>query len=356
MIQTDPASPDRVISALQQILKIRELLGGKRPLNAVFLSAQKRHFCVEEPKSADISDIKFTILPEIADVLRRRDHFDICVLSCHNEGEEALLFNLRSKNFAKLYVTWMWDNHHHHIVNLRTAMLADVVLSSHRHAHQYLNHPLALCGPHLPACSRQWSAQQIRNHYPNGLPVMRADGIFGGYGRYKWLAERNAFIEQVMKEFPNHALSLVDIEDYFELPVAERLAGWANHKVHLVVPVASDLSTRVFEALMTGQIPVVPDNIPDLDRVISPEWQRSLPILRWKYGSTESVRAAWQECVTRFDADGAIGVARRHAYARDHHSLTARLQAFATFVREPMQFGLHNDGRMISWAEPSRTN
>ena len=352
MIQVDAASSDRVVAALHKIAETQQVLSGKRPLNAVFLSAQKRQFCTEEPKSADISDINFSILPDIAEVVQQRGHYDICVLCCHNESEEVPLFNLRSNNVATLYFAWMWDNHHHHIANLRTAMLADVVFSSHWYAHQYLNHPITLCGPHVPAYSRQWSVHRILQNYPDGLPVKRADEIFGGYGRYKWLPERNAFIERLIEEFPNHALSLVDIEDYFRLPIADRLADWVNHKVHLVVPVARDASTRLFEALMTGQIPLVPDNVRDLDRVISPELQRSLPIVRWQFGSTESVRAAWREGIARFDSDGAVGVACRHAYARDHHSLAARLQSFATFVRKPVQFTLQSDGRMMSWAEP----
>ncbi len=351
MNQTDVSSSDRIIAGFHKIRETQQALSGKRPLSAVFLSVQKEQFCAAEPKSLSISDINFAILPDIAEVIPQQNHYDVCILACHHRSEEVLLFKMRNDNFAKLYFTWMWDNHHHHIYNMRTAILGDVVFPSHWHAHRYLNHPMMLCGPHIPLCSRQWSAHQIVRNYPNGLPVIRADGIFGGYGRYKWLRGRNEFIEQVMKECPNNALSLVDVDDYYQLPIAERLAAWINHKVHLVVPVARDLSARVFEALMTGQIPLVPDDIPDLDRVISPELQRSLPILRWKIGSVESVRAAWRDGIARFNSEGAIGVARRHAFARDHHSLTARLAAFATFVRKPRELGLHDDGLMMTWVE-----
>jgi hypothetical protein len=326
-------------------------LSTKRPLNAVFLSAQKRQFCTQEPKSINVSDIEFTVLPDMQEVLRQRNHYDLCVLSCHNEGEEALLFNLRKNNIAKFYFAWMWDNHHHHLINIRTAMLADVVFSSHWHKHQYLNYPITLCGAHVPPYSRQWSAHLILQIYPDGLPTARADGLFGGFGRYQWLPERNAFIEQLMKRCPDHALSLVDVESYFRLPITDRLAAWMKHKVHLIVPVARDVSTRVFEALMTGQIPLVPDNVPDLDCVVSPDLQQLLPILRWRHGSIESVQAAWRAGVARFDSEGAVGVVRRHAFARDHHSLIARLRSFATFVRKPVKIALRSDGRTVFWVQ-----
>jgi hypothetical protein len=350
MDQINPTR-DRVFSALQNIANTRHVLSSKRPLNAVFLSAQKRHFCTQEPKSVDVSDIEFTVLPDIAEVLQQRSHYDVCVLSCHNEGEEKILFNLRRNNLAGLYFVWMWDNHHHHVTNLRTAMLADVVFSSHWHDHQYLNFPITLCGPHIPLHSRQWSARLISQIYPDGLPISRADGIFGGFGHYRGLSKRNAFIEQLMTQCPGHALSLVNVESYYQVPVKDRLAAWMNHKVHLIVPVARDLSSRLFEALMTGQIPLVPDDVPDLDRVVPTDLQQSLPILRWRHDSTESVQAAWRHGVERFDSEGAVGVARRHAFAREHHSLTARFQSFAAFVRKPVQIALQTDGGWVSWAQ-----
>jgi hypothetical protein len=99
----------------------------------------------------------------------------------------------------------------------------------------------------------------------------------------------------------------------------------------------------------------VPDNVPDLDRVVPPELQRSLPILRWQAGSVDSVQSAWRDAVARFDSEGASGIARRHAFARDHHSLTARLHAFAQFIRKPAQLILQNDRGWISWAQSGST-
>jgi len=231
-------------------------------------------------------------------------------------------------------------------------MLADVVFSASRQDHDYLSHPAFLCGVPMPAYSRQWSAQLIAQNYPDGLPFARADGIFGGFGRYQWLPERNTFIEQLMNQCPGHALSLVNsVDDYFRLPITDRLKAWTKHKAHLTVPL-SDVSTRVFEALMTGQIPLVPDDVSDLNLIVPADVQRVLPILRYRRGSIESVQAAWRDGVVRFDSEGAVGIARRHAFARDHHSLTARIRSFAAFLRKPGRNALRREGRIVSWVEP----
>src|SRR5262249_31398447 len=129
-----------------------------------------------------------------------------------------------------------------------------------------------------------------------------------------------------------------------------RLKEWADHKVHLIVPVARDLSTRVFEALMTGQIPLVPHDVGDLDLVVPADQQAALPILRYHAGSIESAKTSLRDALARFDAEGEEGVARRHAFARDHHTLAARLAAFARFIRRTSTLSLRGDGRQFWWA------
>ena len=254
-----------------------------------------------------------------------------------------------SIGLARLYGVWFWDNHHHHGFNLRVAMLADVVFVSHWHERQYLNLPIALAGAHIPACCRQWSAGAIARYYPGGLPVERHNGLFGGFGRYAWADERNRFIEAVAAACPEHHLTLGKIDAYFSVSAAERLRAWVEHKVHLVVPINRDVSTRVFEALMTGQIPLVPDNVPDLDLVIDPQVQAALPILRYKASDVESAKAGWRQGVALFDRDGAAGVRRRHEFARDRHSLAARLGDFAGFLRRPGPFNLISIGQHQFW-------
>lgn len=115
------------------------------------------------------------------------------------------------------------------------------------------------------------------------------------------------------------------------------------------MPIAADLSTRVFEALITGQIPLVPIDVTDLDRVVPPALQASLPIIRFQPNSSDSAAAAWREALARFDAEGAAGVTRRYLYAREHHCLTVRLARFADFLRQPGEFALDSDGLGVRW-------
>jgi hypothetical protein len=341
---------DRIISDIQEIKNVLSRLSAQAALKVVVWSPQKIQFCEQEIRTAAIDGVEFTILFDIAEILQSGATFDVAILCCHVEGgEEAALFQLRQHGIAQLYGVWFWDNHHHHGANLRVAALADVVFVSHWHERQYLNLPTALAGAHIPAYSNQWSPGAIARYYPNGLPAERLDALFGGFGRYGWAVERNRFIEAVSAVCPEHHITLGKIGAYFSVPAADRLRAWVEHKVQLVVPINRDISTRVFEALMTGQIPLLPDDVPDLDLVIEPQIQAALPILRYRTSDVESAKAGWRQGIALFDADGAAGVRRRYEFARDRHSLAARLGDFARFLRSPGKFKLASNGRHQFW-------
>lgn len=340
---------DKIVSNIQEIYSRLSALTEQAAVKVVLLSAQKQQFCEHEIRAAAMEGIEFTVLPNVAEVLQSGAVFDLAILCCHLQGEEAALFALRQRGLAALYGVWFWDNHHHQHINLRIAMLTDLVFVSHWHERQYLNLPAALAAAHVPAYSRQWSPGAIARHYPAGLPTERRNGLFGGFGRYSWAHERNRLIEALAAACPEHGLTLGKVDAYFQISAAERLRTWVEHKVQLIVPINRDVSTRIFEALMTGQIPLVPDDVPDFDRVIDPPVQAALPILRYQAGNVESAKAVWRQGIMLFDRDGAAGVRRRHEFARDRHSLAARLADFAEFLRRPGEFKLLGNGQIQFW-------
>src|SRR5262245_9954413 len=126
-MESQGAPADRIISNINSIFDSIRAVSSKKPLTAVFLSAQRRQFCSLEPNALVASDTNFVVLPEIQQVVQQGRRFDIAILCCHNAGEEALLFAMRAGRLARFYVCWMWDNHHHQTDNLRTALLADAI-------------------------------------------------------------------------------------------------------------------------------------------------------------------------------------------------------------------------------------
>lgn len=341
---------DRLLSSLRDMQAELASLAKRRTVKVVLLSLQKGLFCENEIRSAAFDDgVEFTILPDLTTLLKSDAVFDVAILCCHVLGEENAFLQMRERGLAKFYGAWFWDNHHHQTANLRTAMVADLLFVSHWHERGYLNHPRALAAAHVPLYSRQWSPGAVTHYYPAGLPSERLDGLFGGYGHYAWATARNQFLKSLQAACPAHALSLGRLSAYFEIPPDERLHQWTARKVHLTVPINRDISTRIFEALMTGQIPLVPDDLPDFDRVITPQDQNALPVLRYRANDVDSAKAAWQKGVALFDQAGSDGIQRRYAFARDRHSLASRLVDFAEFLRRPGSFRLASNRNVQFW-------
>src|SRR5437868_2804309 len=114
---------DRIVSSIQEIYSVLSGLSEQAAVKVVLLSLQKHQFCEQEIRAAAIDGIEFTVLPEIAEVRQSGAVFDLAILCCHLQGEEAALFELRQRGLAALYGVWFWDHHHHQRINLRIAML-----------------------------------------------------------------------------------------------------------------------------------------------------------------------------------------------------------------------------------------
>src|SRR5215471_280645 len=277
-----PRMTGRYKSAIDEAAAELARLSDTPSLRAMLFSPKSPNFCPEENRAAMFLGVEFNVLPEPNELFRQSLHYDVCIVDCHDNNEETVFMKFRSGNLAKLYFAWLWDNHHHPLHSFRTAMLADVVFVAHWRVRVSFNHPGVLPGAHMPACARQWSPALISRHYPKGLPVERSNALYGGYGHYDWAPERNALITRLRQRHPVSAVSSTDLNLYWRLPVEERLRSWVSHKVHLAIPIANDLSSRVFDALITGQIPLVPDSVTDLDLVVPPGAQAQLPILRYR--------------------------------------------------------------------------
>ena len=90
------------------------------------------------------------------------------------------------------------------------------------------------------------------------------------------------------------------------------------HKVSICLPLSGDLSQRLFDALLTGQIPIVPDDIHDLDHIIPAALQAELPVIRFAKYTAAAVAEAHAKALRAFDRDGEAGILRRHRFALGH--------------------------------------
>ncbi len=232
-------------------------------------------------------------------------------------------------------VLWMWDNHTAYIPNVHSAQTADLVFYSHSLYTDYLHNPASAIAGHVPACSAQWGHDEAAALFQATTSSRRRHSLLVNYVRYDFASERNAVITSVRENIPEATVLTMPATDrkrYFQLSSQQRFVEWAEHKATLILPVRNDLSTRLFDAMLCGLVPIVPTNISDIDLLISEEDQQRLGIVRINSYDIDEIRLATQSALQNYDRLGPEGALARHRFVLDHHMLVNRIAALLQMI------------------------
>lgn len=259
--------------------------------------------------------------PEIADA-------DLVIYLVHVQNDIESIKAMRKYRNDRVVAGWFWDNHHHLFENYAIGEHLDVIIPGHQVASDYLRNRKAVAAPALPLCVTQWSRQDAARWFEQYGDQPRNEQLYGGFVDYAFAPRRSGFLRQLQELLPGHALSLLserNLKVYFGRSEVERFAEWCRAKTSLVLPLWNDLSQRMFDALLCGQVPLVPVEIADLDHVISPALQKELPILRFTMRDPNSAVVAWEEAIGRFNEGGSDAAGVRHRFALENHMFSSRI-------------------------------
>jgi hypothetical protein len=253
---------------------------------------------------------------------------DLIVMLVHLQNEDEMIAQLRAVRDDRAVVGWFWDNHHHLFENYRIARKLDLVVPGHGFCGPYLRNRESQMLDPVPLCVTQWSRTTVAPWFERFGVGARSDALYGGFVDYAYAEHRRDFVQAVQQRLPGSALRLIDemrLQEYFGASEEDRFAEWCGYKTSLVLPLEKDLSQRFFDALLTGQVPLVAREIMDFDDVIPPQLQESLPVLRFSVTDPDSAVAAHKAAVAAFDRGGVAGARARHDYARDNHMFSSRI-------------------------------
>lgn len=230
-----------------------------------------------------------------------------------------------------LCVLWLWDNHISGMGNRRACAAADLVFASHAYASNYLLDPASLLVGHLPLCSAQWTRGEAASFFQEGRHRQRQHLILFNYVDYGAdYPERQRILTSLtagLQPIEELRMTREDRSRYFTLSRKERFFEWMRYKATVIVPLDRDLSTRVFDALLAGLVPIIPEHIPDVDYVIPRSIQEQLGVIRVPDLELKTVQAATIKALDLFDEMGQDGAVARHIYALENHMLVNRFTA-----------------------------
>jgi len=314
-----------------------------RPLRFFFVPSNETDFINYFPKAMFASEFA-ALKPEgfeyIADG-QDRSNCDVAIITAHGSDLSSALWNLRGMVPNTLLAVWLWDNHLSHTTNFKTALAADVVFPSHFYQSSYLINPASALLKHIPACTAQWTSDQARENFARLATRPRQSKLLANYVDYEF-SWRSALLKRLKAEVPEAEVLLMQANDrsrYFKKTQTDRFAEWMEYKSSIVLPVDTDLSTRVFDALLAGQVLLVPKSIKDFDAVIPPVDQDRLGILRIPDVEIATIKNYASQALKIFDETGEAGVRERHEYVLAHHMLTHRIKAMLEDIAQAARAG-----------------
>lgn len=230
-----------------------------------------------------------------------------------------------------IFVVWDWDNHHWLDYSTFLAAHSDLYVPAH-HENLYLlsryNHLIS--GP-VYATTFQWTRKFLADSLPEIIAAPRSNDPLGMHIPYATFPLRMRTVVTLNSHYPSIGFAE---RSFFDRSPQERLGDWMAHKSHWIIPVLNDVPIRIFDALASGGIPIVPESM----RFLSPVSAIDRKHIAF-YGAKDIV--APQALVARvnemFDEGGRDGLVARHRYALDHHHCNAGISRLLAYAAEAFE-------------------
>lgn len=214
---------------------------------------------------------------------------------------------------------WDFDNHHQIAESLNLAVLSDFYVPCHPHNNETFQAATNAMGAPVSAGVIQWSRAYLTEHRERLLAVSRNPAPLGRHIVYPQFPERNAMLQSLNTHFQHVGPSTRTYHDRTEL---DRLDEWASHMSHWIVPTRDDLPIRVFDALITGGLPILPASLKDLP-ALSPLQDH---LFYFKPTDVDAPYAIAKAATDQFRAQGEAGVIARHDLAMATSHVDTRVQ------------------------------
>jgi hypothetical protein len=316
-----------------------------KPENNLFCYILYKEIEVTEATSAEnnedyFADIKYEFLNTRWSPIKYSESFnEPCFYIIESHGSDISQLILRLESIAhkdSIISLWHFDNHIAYFENFKSAISSDINFITHNSGVPgYLTNSHSLIAEHIPACTLQFSKASIITGRNANLAHERVSKALFNYVDYP-NSPRAWILEELQKEVSDIADFLImpssDRSRYWKKPLEERYAEWAQYKCTVIVPLVEDLSTRVFDSLATGLIPIIPKNVRDIDSAIHPEVQEQLGIVIIDDLSPENVRNGIEKAILNFNKMGVDGIVKRTDYVINNALISHRVKSMTSFI------------------------
>lgn len=316
----------------------------KSNIDSILNDDSTRNYCYINPSvlSGECTDGVFnpTYFEDVSSIVKNNwtqlsledsyNHPCVYIITAHGSDISSLIWDLRAIAHQKsIYCLWHFDNHVAYFDNYKAATSCDFNFISHNAGVPgYLTNAISSVVAHIPSCCVQFGINELKEY---ALDVSKKERISKGLFNYIIYdhSPRTPVIHQLSQEVGDlgefKLMPSTDRTRYWSMNREERIREWGDYKCSVIIPLVEDSSTRVFDALATGQIPIIPESVLDLDDVIPTDIQRALGIVKIKDLSTENVINGIKQAIKNFDQSGPSGTIDRVEYVLNNATAGHRI-------------------------------
>jgi hypothetical protein len=169
---------------------------------------------------------------------------------------DLMSFFLEAENI--LFVVWDADNHHWSMLSTVLCLASDFYFPAHIERISYFQSLNPYVSQVVPLGSCQWSIELLEQNSELIVNSDRSDGPWGQHQFYPKFEMRNAVVKTVSELHP--AVGFISSGSRLTNPL-DSLKQWAGYKTHFCACVGGDMPYRVFDALITGGVAIVPSEL-----------------------------------------------------------------------------------------------
>jgi hypothetical protein len=318
--------------------RLREHFAG-RAIKKLFLSANLTDLQCEIPGLSVQSLPKmFFEVDDPSERAARKQSLAEALVIINNNDLSSMSARLAYQDFyadctQTCFMVWDWDNHHWLELSTFAAAHSDVYAPAH-HENLYLlsRFNWLIAGPVYCTCV-QWSHRQLTDSLPDILLTNRSDEPLGMHIPYVQFSFRMQVISTLNRQYATVGFSS---HGFHVRTAQDRMKEWYSHKMHWIAPVLNDVPIRIFDALITGGIPIVPKAM----QLLQPVSQIMRDHIVF-YGPADVVNAknVVGEAREKFDQTGREGIAYRHRLALDRFHGDVSVRSMLRFASEALKIG-----------------
>jgi hypothetical protein len=251
------------------------------------------------------------------------------VIVNNNDVGQAATMPLYADFFTRceqtVFVAWDWDNHHWLELSTFLATHADVYAPAHHENLYLLGRYNSLTAGPVYCATVQWSREFLTERIGEIIRDGRSAAPLGMHIPYGPFTFRSRVISTLNQHYSSIGFS---DRNFHGRTAEDRFKEWCAHKSHWIVPVLNDVPIRIFDALATGGIPIVPESLRLLPPINTID-RRDIVF----FGPDDIItpNRIVAEANAKFDAGGRNGIVARHRLALEqHHGDTRVAQMIAT--------------------------